>query len=88
MFLTLRIPWILIDVADGFRPVLVPPGRYPASVMENPNNPDGEDWIVLENSQIGLSRSTAYEMSSCHFGDFQIQIEEPAAWQPASEPVP
>ena len=78
MLLTTHIPWIMFSVDSAyFRPVVVPPGEYQMNVIPNPHQPEGQPWIIIDGTSIGLNQQFAMEMSHIHFGDFQLAAHSP-----------
>ncbi|MBI5467193.1 MAG: hypothetical protein HY975_03190 [Candidatus Kerfeldbacteria bacterium] len=76
MFLTLRIPWIMINLASGQpQPVLVPAGTYAVERVERHLDDGQQEWLMLAGTQTGLSRIFAEEMASIKFGDFQLDVQ-------------
>ena len=66
----------MIDTKDrSFRPALVPSGTYEVEEIDNPFQPNGDPWIRICGTTIGLNANIAEEMEHAKFGDFQLQVE-------------
>lgn len=50
------------------------PGRYPLSRVPYPLNGDGPDWLVLSDSDAGMSEGMWLDKDFQRFQDFEIKI--------------
>lgn len=85
MFLTLRIPWRLID-GSSLEPRIhvVDAGRYEVERIPNPFGFTNHPWIVLKGTSIGGPEAFWADWRDDANGDFSVTLEDTAV---TSEPM-
>ena len=80
MKLILKKNWDVVNADSrdgGRRHVVIPAGTHEVEVIPNPcGSRNGDHWIVLKGTKIGMCERCWRNFADPHFGDSQVVIED------------